>query len=119
MVWRRESRAGRERLAEERTALAERYTIDADEARRREQLAVEAAAKAAEEARRPRLGVASSPELEPNIPSAVETSESQKGSRVTETEPEEEEATVSPALPIYRWLDGTQPPRAMHGIEFE
>jgi hypothetical protein len=51
VTWRREPRAVLKSLPDERKALAERYTIDADEAQRREQLAEEqAATRAAAEA---------------------------------------------------------------------
>ena len=54
VTWRREPKAELKSLPHERKALAERYTIDADEAQRREQLAAEEAARraAAEEAAR-------------------------------------------------------------------
>jgi hypothetical protein len=41
MMWKRRSEQGIQQLAEERKLLAERYTIDAEEAERREQLAAE------------------------------------------------------------------------------
>src|SRR6478672_7635239 len=49
MMWRRQSTDGIQQLPEERKALAERYTIDAEEALRREQLAAATAAREAEE----------------------------------------------------------------------
>lgn len=53
-MWKRRSSGGIQQLAEERKVLAERYTIDADEASRRERLAAEEAERraAAEEAAR-------------------------------------------------------------------
>ena len=49
-MWKRPPTTGLQQLPEERKALAERYTIDADEAQRREQTAAaEAARRAAEE----------------------------------------------------------------------
>jgi hypothetical protein len=55
MAWKRRSSGGIQQLAEERKTLAERYTIDAEQAQRREQLAeaqARLAAEAAEAARR-------------------------------------------------------------------
>jgi len=49
MMWRRQSTDGIQQLPEERKALAERYTIDAEEAQRREQLAAATAEREAEE----------------------------------------------------------------------
>lgn len=48
-MWKRASRDDANHLSEERKALAARYTIDEDEARRREQLAPKAAAREASE----------------------------------------------------------------------
>src|SRR6478609_9164496 len=49
MMWRRQSTDGIQQLPAERKALAERYTIDAEEAQRREQLAAATAEREAEE----------------------------------------------------------------------
>src|SRR2546423_1553150 len=49
MMWKRESTTGLQELPEQRKALAERYTIDAEEAQRREQTAAEQAARRAAE----------------------------------------------------------------------
>jgi colicin import membrane protein len=49
MMWRRESNSGIQQLPDERKALAERYTIDAEEAQRREQLAADEAVRAVAE----------------------------------------------------------------------
>jgi hypothetical protein len=48
-MWKRASKGEIEPLSEERKALAERYTIDAAEAQKREQLAAELAAREAEQ----------------------------------------------------------------------
>jgi hypothetical protein len=52
MMWKRRSTEGIQQLPEERKALAERYTVDAEEALRREQLAAATAAREAEEQER-------------------------------------------------------------------
>jgi colicin import membrane protein len=49
MMWKRRTTVGTLELPEERKALAERYTIDAEEAHRREQLPAAVAAREAEE----------------------------------------------------------------------
>ena len=65
MNWRREPKLLVKRLPDERKALAERYTIDAEEAERREQLAAEQAARQAE----------ADQGLRPDLPSSEEREE--------------------------------------------
>jgi hypothetical protein len=73
-------------LPEERKALAERYTIDADEAQRREQLAIEEATWR-----------------------AAEQKASQRAIKEDATEPpvDEQAPTENGELPIYRWFAET------------
>jgi hypothetical protein len=99
------SRGGGQQLAEERRTLAERYTIDAEEALRREELAAAQAERdlpvelEPEPAPQPAPQAVAQPVLdlvpdrpEPALSPAVEATE--------------EESTASLDLPIYRWFDG-------------
>jgi hypothetical protein len=113
-MWRRHRSAGATGLPDKRRVLAERYTIDADEALRRDRLvaaeavrraAAEAAARAAaeaatrdtEERERPAAAPAPSRRLELSGPEIVSP----------EPEPalEEEPAGERVELPIHRWFE--------------
>jgi hypothetical protein len=107
MMLKLHSRGGGQQLAEERRTLAERYTIDAEEAHRRKELA---AAQAERE-----ISVVE-PEPEP-APQPVPQSAPQPVLDLVPDRPEpalppaavettEEESTASSDLPIYRWFDG-------------
>ena len=134
MMWKRRATDEVQQLPEERKALAERYTIDADEAQRREQLAAEASALEAEaaqeearraaEAERERKAaeeqarrIAEAEEQARRAAEAELQREAAAGKAIAEpteptTEPEPQPALVSELagsseLPIYRWLDGS------------
>jgi hypothetical protein len=131
-MW-RPGNESRNRLPEERRALAERYTIDAEEARRREQLAAEAAARAeaeraAEAAARAEAERAAAEqaareaaariegEVEPPASVAEPEEPADVGSRPlaeapgssappgSEGAPDEEPGAAGVELPIYRWF---------------
>jgi hypothetical protein len=129
MRWKRRSHAGIQELAEERKVLAERYTIDAEEAQRREQLAIDAAAREAEEqarraieAERERKAAeerarraaeaeparevqrAADPQPQPVLVSQSDAPGSVEIPARSSEEPEEEEPAANAALPIYRWI---------------
>lgn len=93
MSWRREPKGGVPSLRQERTALAERYTIDADEAERRTQLAEEEAALETERATQV---------------SAAPTARTEAEPEVAPVEPEAANAEApemqTADLPIYRWF---------------
>ena len=122
-MW-RPGNASRNRLPEERRALAERYTIDAEEARRREQLAAEAAARAeaervaAEQAAREEAARTEA-EVEPpaapagagepdsacaGLPAADADAPAPSVSPDLEETADAERAASERALPIYRWF---------------
>jgi hypothetical protein len=106
MMLKLHSRRGGQELAEERRTLAERYTIDADEAHRREELA---AAQAERE-----IPVELEPEPAPQpVPQAVPQpvldlvpDRPEPALPPAAVETTEEESTASLDLPIYRWFDG-------------
>jgi|SRR5579884_875559 len=108
MRWRRTAQEI-ERLQEERKALAERYTIDTEEAQRREELAAqrEAARRAAEEAARRAKEEAARRAAEKDAArqAAREAPETKAAAAAgVRDEDAEEEADVSAELPIYRWF---------------
>jgi len=102
MMLKLHSRGGGQQLAEERRTLAERYTIDAEEARRREELVAETAEQERavelepEPAPQPAFALVPEPP-EPALP---------PGDVATTEETTEGESGASSELPIYRWLDG-------------
>jgi hypothetical protein len=127
MLWKRASRRiGR--LPDARRALAERYTIDAGEVQRREQVAAEAeAARQAAEEEAARRGAAEdeaarraaddaaarrAAEEQAARHAAPEQAEAEveAAAVVPEGEAEEEHSSadteLSSELPIYRWFDG-------------
>ena len=118
MMWKRPPTTGLQQLPEERKALAERYTIDADEAQRREQTAAaEAARRAAEEeaARQAAVIAAGDPQQErlvlaslPDPPVSTrptgETPGPEIASGAPETAVDDEPPTENAELPIYRWF---------------
>ena len=100
MTWRRQSKGVIPRLAQERKLLAERYTIDADEAERRDQLAVEGARQEALER-----------DVADDEPAEQEREEHVAPARASQPDPDdaasnEEEPAADAELPIYRWLSG-------------
>ena len=102
MMLKLHSRGGGQQLAEERRTLAERYTIDAEEAQRREELAAETAEQeravelTQEPAPQPVFALAPEPPEPALAPVDVATTE----------ETTEAESAANAELPIYRWLDG-------------
>jgi hypothetical protein len=119
-MWRRDRSAAATGLPEERKALAERYTIDADEALRRERVvaadavrraAAEAAARAAAEA-----ATRQAEERERRAAAAELAAALAPSRRLDAREPEdvspepepvlaEEQATERVELPIHRWFE--------------
>jgi hypothetical protein len=123
--WRREPKVVVKSLPEERKVLAERYTIDAEEAQRREKLAAESAARQAEADEV--AGIAAAEEEARSAPATV-TAEADRESHPEPLEPstapepepqlvltpvadppateiaagDEREQTLD--LPIYRWF---------------
>lgn len=97
MSWRREAKGGVPSLRQERKALAERYTIDADDAERRTQLAEEEAAVLSAERATPA----------PAAPTARNEAEPE----IAPVEPEADNAEApemqSADLPIYRWFSNS------------
>lgn len=116
--WRRVEKGGLRSLPHERKALAERYTIDAEEVERRTRLAAdeESARRAAEEeaGRRAapeeaaRKDASEAMERVQNGREAVAFAAPEPKEQLVATAPDHEEASEQTAdLPIYRWFGST------------
>jgi hypothetical protein len=105
MMLKLHSRGGGQQLAEARRTLAERYTIDAEEAHRREELAAAQAEKEIPVELEPEPAPQPVPQAVPQPVLDLVSDRPEPALPPAAVETTEEESAASLDLPIYRWFD--------------